>query len=96
MSLTNGTTIYNYPFYSCVVSEGSVTRSGGGSIYMDAIYFYDRAKEFLKPLNLDLLLEEEYYLFKMYYLLAISLTSKERKHFKSEIKEFKKNIKLNE
>ena len=95
LSLTNGTAIYNYPFYSCVVSKGSVTRSGGGSIYMDAIYFFDKAKEFIKPLNLDLALEEEYYLFKMYYLLAISLTSKERKLFKSDVKAIKKNIKLN-
>ena len=90
---TKGTAIYNYPFYSYYSSEGSVTRSGGGSIYLDAIYFYDKAVEYLKEYNYDLADAEVYYLLKMYYLLSISMTSKERKKYSKLVREYKKDLK---
>ena len=90
---TGGTSIYSYPFYNYLISEGSVTRSGGGNIYFDALYFYDKALEALKDTGYHMEFEQKYYLLKMYYLLSISLTSKERKKFKTEIKEIKREIK---
>ena len=90
---TGGTAIYNYPFYSCYTSEGSVTRSGGGTIYLDAIYFYDKAVEYLQEYNYDLADAEVYYLLKMYYLLSISMTSKERKKYSKLVREYKKDLK---
>ena len=92
---TKSTAVYQYPFYNCFISDGSVTRSGGGSIYFDALYFYYKAIEVLADKDYKLQEEQEYYLFKMYYLLAVSLTKKERKQFKNEISLIKKEIKLN-
>ncbi len=92
LTKTSGTAIYRYPFYNCVTSEGSVTRSKGGSIYFDAICFYDKACEYLKDFNYDLQDAQSYYLLKMYYLLAISLTSKERKQYKAELNGYKKDL----
>lgn len=89
LTRTGGTAIYSYPFYSCYTSEGSVTRSSGGTIYLDAIYFYDKAVQFLKDYNYDVGGAEEYYLLKMYYLLSITLTSKERKQYKALIRKYK-------
>ena len=91
---TGSTTIYSYPFYAYFSSNGSVTRSGGGSIYFDALYFYDKALEALTDSGYAIELEQKYYLLKMYYLLSISLTSKERKKYRTEIKEIKKALKL--
>ena len=90
---TGSTAIYHYPYYTCFCSEGSVTRSKGGNIYFDALYFYDKALEVLKDTGYQMYSEQRYYLFKMYYLLSISLTSKECKTYKNEIKAIKKNLK---
>ena len=90
---TGSTAIYHYPYYTCFCSEGSVTRSGGGNIYFDALYFYHKATEVLSDVTYDMELEQKYYLLKMYYLLSISLTSKERKKYRTEIKEVKKALK---
>ncbi|MBE5741943.1 MAG: glycosyltransferase family 2 protein [Clostridiales bacterium] len=92
---TQGTAIYNFPFYNYLLSEGSVTRSGGGNIYFDALYFYYKSLEAIKDKKYQIQEEQEYYLFKMYYLLAVSLTRKERKQYNAEIKLIKKEIKLN-
>ena len=93
LTKTKKTAIYQYPFYNCLLSEGSVTRSAGGTIYLDALYFYDKACEYLKEFNYDLQYAQSYYLLKMYYLLAISLTNKERKRYKKDIKHYKKDLK---
>ena len=90
---TGSTTIYHYPFYNYLISDGSVTRSGGGNIYFDALYFYHKATEVLSDVTYDMEFEQKYYLLKMYYLLSISLTSKERKKYRTEIKEIKKALK---
>ena len=89
---TGKTAVYSYPFYNCIISDGSVTRGGGGSIYFDAIYFFDKARELLGEKNESFALEQQYYLYKMYYLLAISLNSGERRKFSGEIKRIKKEI----
>lgn len=93
LTRTGGTTVYKYPFYNFVSSEGSVTRSGGGSIYLDAIYFYDKACEYLKDYSYDLKNAQIYYLLKIYYLLSISLTRKEMFRYRAEIKQYKKYLK---
>lgn len=90
---TGGTTIYHYPFYNFNATEGSVTRSGGGTIYLDALYFYDKAVEYLKECNYDIADAQMYYLLKMYYLLSISLTRKERKQYKSLVRSYKSDLK---
>ena len=92
LTRTNGTAVYSYPFYSYYVSEGSVTRSGGGAIYLDAIYFYNKAVEYLQGYNYDLADAEAYYLLKMYYLLSISLTSRERKQYKGLVRGYKRDL----
>lgn len=86
---TGGTAIYNYPFYNYVASEGSVTRSPGGSIYFDALYFFNKVCEELGKTDISLGEEKNYFLLKNYYLLSISLTKAERKRFKIQIKEIK-------
>ena len=93
LTRTGGTAIYSYPFYNCITSEGSVTRSTGGSIYMDALYFYEKANEYLQDYDYELDKEKEYYLLKMYYLLAISLTGEERKKYKDLIQSYKRELK---
>ncbi len=95
LTKTKGTATYNYPFYNCVTSDGSVTRSVGGAIYVDALYFYEKAVSYLKDFDYDLKDAQEYYLLKMYYLLAISLTRKERKIFKGQIKLYKNYLRSN-
>ena len=92
---TDGTAVYNCPFYNYVVTAGSVTRSPGGSIYVDALYFYDKAVELLDGRGMDLAEAQEYYLMKMYYLLAISATRLERKKFAAEIKVATKYLRKN-
>ncbi len=92
LTKTKKTAIYSFPFYNCVTSSGSVTRSKGGSIYFDAIYFYEKSNNYLKPYNLDLGAEQEYYLLKMYYLLSISLTFKEIRDNKALVKKYKKDL----
>lgn len=87
---TGSTAIYHYPFYNCFVSEGSVTRSGGGSIYFDALYFYDKSLEHLGDFKMDI--EQQYYRYKMYYLLSVSLTKEERKKYKKQIERIKQDI----
>lgn len=94
LTKTNETALYEYPFYNCVTSEGSVTRSKGGSIYIDALYFYDKAVSYLKDFNFDIERACEYYLFKMYYLLSISLNRAERKKYKTEIRAYKKQLRI--
>lgn len=94
LTRTNGTAIYQYPFYNYILSNGSVTRSQGGSIYLDAIYFYEHACAFLEKLNYNLQDAQSYYLLKIYYLLAISLTNKERKQFKDNVRTYKKDLRL--
>lgn len=89
---TKGTAIYNYPFYNCILSDGSVTRAGGGSIYLDAIYFFEKSVELLSAEKCDYKKEQEFFLFKAYYLLFISSYKDERKKFKKEFLRYKRNI----
>ena len=95
LTKTNGTGIYNYPFYNYILSDGSVTRAGGGSIYLDAIYFFEKLVEFLSAEKFDYKKEQEFYLFKAYYLLFISSYKDERKKFKKEFLQYKRNIQKN-
>ena len=95
LTKTKGTAVYNYPFYNCVLSSGSVTRNAGGSIYLDAIYFYEKAVKFLSEGKYVLEREQEYFLFKAYYLLFISSYKDERKKFKKEFLQYKRNIQKN-
>lgn len=90
---TGGTAVLNRPFYNCVATTGSVTRSPGGSIYLDALYFYQKANELLAECDIDISIAQEYYRLKMYYLLAISTTATERKRFKAEISKCKADAK---
>ena len=89
---TNGTSVYKYPFYNCITRDGSVTRGGGGAIYIDALYFYRKACEDLKDYEFNLKDSQQYYLFKIYYLLSISATRKERRKFKDVIKQIKRDL----
>lgn len=84
LTKTKGTAVYNYPFYNYVLSSGSVTRTAGGNIYLDAIYFYEKAVEYLSQGKYDLKKEQEYFLLKAYYLLFISSTKDERKKYKKD------------
>ena len=88
------TAVYNYPFYNYTLSSGSVTRSTGGSIYVDALYFYDKARADLIDSGFDLEDAMNYYLFKMYYLLSISFTKSERKKFSMQIRAYKKDLRI--
>lgn len=92
LTQTKGTTIYNYPFYNCTLSEGSVTRTGGGSIYIDGMYFFEKSVDYLSSIEYDLKTEQEYFLFKNYYLLFISSTRDERKKFKNVYKKSKRDL----
>lgn len=92
---TKGTAVYNYPFYNCILSDGSVTRAGGGSIYLDAIYFFERSVEFLSADEFDYKKEQDFFLFKAYYLLFISSYKNERVKFKKEFLQYKKDIQRN-
>ena len=95
LTRTKGTAIYNFPFYNYVLSSGSVTRTAGGSIYLDGIYFYEKAKEFLSTKDYNLKTEQEYFLLKACYLLFISATKEERKKYREEFLKYKKYIKKN-
>ncbi len=95
LTQTNGTAIYSYPFYNCVYRNNSVTRAAGGSIYLDAIYFYEKSLEFLSDKDYEIKTEQEYFLFKKIYLLFISVTQKERKQFKKELSEQKRYLRKN-
>ena len=94
LTKTMGTTVYKYPLYNYVICDGSVTHSKGGSIYIEALYFYEKAVSYLKDFNFDIESACEYYLFKMYYLLSISLNSAERKKYKTEIRAYKKQLRI--
>lgn len=83
------------PFYNYTLSDGSVTRSATGSIYLDALYFYDRSVEALNEWDVSFSVEQIYYRMKMYYLLAISMTGEERREHKLQIAKFKKDIRKN-
>lgn len=87
--------VINRAFYNCIISSGSVTRSGGGSIYLDAIFFYEKAVQELKKHNLSFPVEQEYYLFKMYYLLFISLNAAQWKKYHKQMREYKKYLQKN-
>lgn len=93
LTRTGGTAIYRYPFYNYFMSEGSVTRSAGGTIYLDAIYFYEKACEYLKDYGFDIEDAQRYYLLKMYYLLSFSMTGQERKQHRALICEYKRDLK---
>ena len=84
--------ILNRAFYNCMAHSASVTRSATGSIYMDALYFYDRSLERLDEFNLCFPMEQLYYRMKMYYQLAISMIASERKKYRKQISLFKKDI----
>lgn len=93
LTKTKGTAVYNFPFYNCVTSANSVTRSAGGDIYLDAIYFYKKSIGFLADKNYNLKNEQEYFLFKAMYLLFISCTKSERKKLKKDLIEQKTYLK---
>lgn len=95
LTRTQGTAVYNYPFYNCTLSDGSVTRAGGGSIYLDGIYFYKKSVDFLSSKEYTIKKEQEYFLFKIYYLLFISATKNEKKKLKKEIIKYKKHLQKN-
>lgn len=95
LTKTEGTAVYNFPFYNCVTSDNSVTRSAGGSIYLDAIYFYEKSREYLSEKNNNFKEEQEYFLFKAIYLLFISATKSERKYLKKDLLKQKKYLKRN-
>lgn len=78
--------IVEKPLYNCVSRSNSVTRSATGSIYLDALFFYDRAVEKLRGHGLDFPSEQEYYRLKMYYLLSLSATAGEWRIYKKEMK----------
>ncbi len=84
--------IYDSPFYNCVSRFDSVTRSATGSIYLDALYFYHLAVDLLKEKNTIFPLEQEYYLLKMYYLLAVSSTAEEWRIYKTEMRNCQKDL----
>lgn len=81
--------LYKYPFYNYTVNTQSVTHSATGAIYFDALYFFNKAKDICKY---DCEEEQEYYLFKLYYLISISLTRKECKQFEQEMDKIKKDL----
>lgn len=85
--------IYNYPFYNYNVNTSSVTHSASGSIYLDAIYFYNKAIDLLRLNNLNFEKEEDYYLLKMLYLLFISSNFSEWKKYKTQMQESKNKLK---
>lgn len=90
LTITKGTTLYSYPFYNYVINGGSVTHSGGGGIYIDAIDFYEKSVEYL---NNDIYAtEQNYYLLKMYYLFFVSANQEEFETQKFLIKQYKKII----
>ncbi len=95
LTKTKGTAIYNFPFYNYILSDNSVTRTPGGSIYLDAIYFCEKAVKFLSSQKYTLEPEQEYFLFKKYYLLFISCTKKEISKFKKELLKYKKHLQKN-
>jgi len=70
---TGKTAVYNFPFYNCITSEGSVTRSNGGNIYFDAIYFYEKSCELLGEDNKRFEVEERYYSSKCIIFLQSAL-----------------------
>ncbi len=80
------------PFYKYTISSGSVTRSGGGSIYLDALYFYDLAVKLLGPQSGPMADAQSYYLLKMYYLLSISINRAEHKQYCKELQKCQKNL----
>jgi len=84
MLKTKGTAIYNYPYYEYTVNSESVTHSANCNIYMDGMYFYEKTREIL---NNEIYAEEqEYYHFKMLYLLFVSLRKVEWDKYKLQIK----------
>ncbi len=83
---------YKYPFYNYVTNPESVTHKATGSIYLDALYFYDLAVKLLGERSSCMRDEQTYYLLKMYYLLAISITADENKKYEKELKLCKKNL----
>ena len=84
--------VLNRAFYNCISHSTSVTRSATGSIYMDALYFYERSVERLAEHNICFPMEQLYYRMKMYYQLAISMISSEREKYRKQISFFKKDI----
>ncbi|MFI3165940.1 MAG: glycosyltransferase [Bacillota bacterium] len=91
---THRTTVYNYPFYQCRLNSESVTRQLGGSIYLDAIHFFDKSKKLLFDNN-NFFTEQNYYIFKMYYLFIVSMKSDEHKKYFAYIKKYRKEIRKN-
>lgn len=70
--------------YDCIYTAGSVTRSGSGTIYLDALYYLDKlVKEFA---NKEYKLKDaiDYYRFKMLYLLFISISKNEHDNNKTD------------
>lgn len=86
---TGGTAIYNYPFYNYLAHEGSVTKSLGGDIYFDELYFYKKAIDLLANDGYDLKDSQEYFLLKVCYLLSISANRQDYRRFRLEIKKCK-------
>ncbi len=84
--------VYKYPFYNYFYHSGSVTKSKGASIYLDALYFREKALSGLKN-KYDLEKAAEFFKFKCYYLFSVSVINKEFKKYKDEIKEIKNDLK---
>ncbi len=92
LTKTSHNATYSYPFYNYMTTPSSVTHKATGSIYLDALYFYDLALKLLENKNISMQTEKTYYLLKMYYLLSISITRDERKKYSSELKLCKKSL----
>lgn len=85
--------VYNFPYYEYTVNLNSVTHSADCSIYLDGLYFYEKTKELLNNDNFKL--EQQYYEFKMLYLLFLSATKIERYNYKQQLLCHKKTVRKN-
>lgn len=87
--------IYTKSFYNVVSHEGSVTRSGFNSVFIDLLYQADKAEEVIKN-NYPKLLNAAYF-FKMYciYLFFVNIDKSSIKNYKEKCCELKNFLKAN-
>ncbi len=83
------------PFYCYTINSNSVTRQATGSIYLDALYFYELAIKLLENYPYSMVAEKMYYKLKMYYLLSITITKEERKKYSEELRIYQNDIRRN-